>query len=207
MITYHKIQTIYKRELNGSKRIIERDFSTPEFEYLKNNTWDWREKIDGMNIRVRCDLFENWMDFQGKTDRAEVPKLLVEKLHSYFTLDKFKYFFQANRVCLYGEGFGPKIQSGGKYLPYQDFILFDVFVDGWWLKREDIECVANSLGISIVPIIGSGNLLELSEFVKKGFNSQWGNFIAEGVVATPKLELKNRQGGRIITKIKYKDFN
>lgn len=41
---------------------------------------------------------------------------------------------------------------------------------------------------------------------EKGFKSQWGDFIAEGIVARPMTELKNRNGSRIITKIKHKDF-
>jgi len=43
--------------------------------------------------------------------------------------------------------------------------------------------------------------------VKEGFNSQWGNFIAEGIVARPSCELLDRRGNRIITKLKYKDFD
>jgi hypothetical protein len=41
---------------------------------------------------------------------------------------------------------------------------------------------------------------------RTGFKSQWGDFIAEGIVARPVVELKSRNGDRIITKIKYKDF-
>lgn len=39
-----------------------------------------------------------------------------------------------------------------------------------------------------------------------GFKSTWGDFQAEGIVARPSVELKNRAGERIITKIKCKDF-
>jgi hypothetical protein len=41
---------------------------------------------------------------------------------------------------------------------------------------------------------------------RKGFNSQWGNFLAEGIVARPKTELKTRRDDRIITKVKQRDF-
>ena len=44
------------------------------------------------------------------------------------------------------------------------------------------------------------------QLTKKGFNSDWGNFKAEGIVARPKMELFARNGERIITKIKHKDF-
>ena len=45
-----------------------------------------------------------------------------------------------------------------------------------------------------------------SELARKGFNSYWGDFKAEGIVARPAFELKARNGKRLITKIKYKDF-
>ena len=44
------------------------------------------------------------------------------------------------------------------------------------------------------------------ENVKKGFISKWGDFQAEGIVARPQVELKARNGKRVITKIKNKDF-
>ena len=60
--------------------------------------------------------------------------------------------------------------------------------------------------MDIVPIIGSGSLKTMVEMTRAGFNSIWGNFKAEGIVARPAVELKARDGSRIITKIKYKDF-
>lgn len=41
---------------------------------------------------------------------------------------------------------------------------------------------------------------------REGFTSTWGDFIAEGIVARPEVELFDRMGQRIITKIKYNDF-
>ena len=56
-------------------------------------------------------------------------------------------------------------------------------------------------------VTGTLTLDDAVELVRKGFNSQWGEFTAEGIVARPKVELFNREGKRIITKIKHKDFN
>ena len=85
-------------------------------------------------------------------------------------------------------------------------ILFDVKIGDWWLQRKDVEDIAKFFGIDIVPIIGEGTLSEMVEKTKIGFNSQWGDFLAEGIVARPKTELKTRRGARIITKIKHIDF-
>ncbi len=57
-----------------------------------------------------------------------------------------------------------------------------------------------------MPIIGTGTLGDMVDNVKSGFNSQWGDFQAEGIIARPSIELKARNGGRIITKLKCKDF-
>lgn len=87
------------------------------------------------------------------------------------------------------------------------FVLFDVKVNEWYLKREDVEDVASKFGIKIVPIVGHGTLQDAIDMIKKGMKSEWGNFIAEGIVARPRVEVFTRKGERVIAKIKYKDYN
>lgn len=210
MKEYHKIQTVFKRDPdNNHKTLLEGDYSLPEFEYLQNNIWVFTEKVDGTNIRVMYDGKE--IAFGGKTDNAQIPAFLVKKLQESFLpqAHKFteKFGEEPTQVCLYGEGYGAKIQKGGgNYRPDQDFVLFDVKIGDWWLKREDVEDIAKFFGLEIVPIIGEGTLVEMVEQTRKGFNSIWGNFLAEGIVARPKVELITRGGARLITKIKHKDF-
>jgi len=208
MKTYHKIQTVFKRDPETKfKTLLENDYSLPEFEYLKNNEWIFTEKVDGTNIRI---MFQGGkITFGGKTDQAQIPNQLINKLNEKILplLNKFIEIFNNAEVCLYGEGYGAKIQKGGgNYRADQDFVLFDIKIGHWWLKREDVEDIANKLNLDIVPIIGSGSLEEMVEYVKTGFNSKWGNFKAEGIVARPKNELLARNGRRIITKLKHKDF-
>jgi hypothetical protein len=207
MKEYHKIQTVFNRDPEtGFKTLLEGEYSLPEFEYLKNNRWVFTEKVDGTNIRVMFD--GDKITFGGKTDRASIPAQLVSRLNDRFLFqtDYFKETF-ADGVCLYGEGYGAKIQKGGgNYRQDQDFVLFDVKVGDWWLKREGVEHVAVCLGIDVVPIVGYGTLIEMVAMVKNGFASQWGRFTAEGIVARPQTELQTRSGRRIITKIKCKDF-
>jgi len=110
-------------------------------------------------------------------------------------------------VCLYGEGCGSGIQKGGgKYYEDKRFVLFDVRVGEWWLQRPDVEDIACKMGIPCVPVIGKGTLWELAAAVKDGIGSTWGPFMAEGIVARPSTELCARNGQRIITKLKHKDF-
>lgn len=76
----------------------------------------------------------------------------------------------------------------------------------WHTTADDIEDVAEKLGLDVVPIVGEGTLSAAVEFVQQGFRSTWGDFPAEGVVARPAVQLLKRNGGRIITKIKTRDF-
>lgn len=230
MTEYHKIQGLFKRD-EKTHKFIEGDYSLPELEYLAENLWVFTEKVDGTNIRVEwlrkpepdssscqlCDSVQIPMDdgwpfflaIKGKTDRAQIPSYLMEVLLEMFPEDLFKTVFPESPVILYGEGYGRKIQKkGSDYNPEgNSFVLFDVKIGRWWLKREDVEKVAAELGISVVPVIGEGTLAQGIQMVKTGIKSAWGDFEAEGIVARPKVELVSRNGGRVITKIKGVDFN
>lgn len=216
MDIYHKIQTVYYRDPETKhKTLIDGKFSLPAFEYLKNNEWVFTEKVDGTNIRVimmqDADTFDrDTLIIRGKTDNADTPAFLMSALQTTFNGDMheaMKTMFEDADVCLYGEGYGSRIQKGGgNYRSDNGFVLFDVMVNGWWLERSSIEDIASKLGLDIVPVIGTGTLGDMVDMVRRGFMSQWGEFIAEGIVARPKVELQTKAGSRIITKVKYKDF-
>lgn len=209
MSEYHKIQTIFKRDMTSRRKtLLEGDWTTPEFEYLANNPWVFTEKVDGTNIRVRWCGYGK-MTFAGKTDAAHIPTDLVTRLNDRFLpqRDRLAEIFPDRTATLYGEGYGAKIQKGGgNYRTDQDFVLFDVKVGDWWLQRADVEDVAAKLGLDVVPVIGEGTLHDAVAMAKDGIGSTWGDFHAEGIVARPKVELKTRAGHRLIAKIKSRDF-
>lgn len=207
MKEYNKIKTFWKRESERPCNMIIGEYALPEFELLKDLEWVATEKVDGTNVHIMWD--GNKVKFGGKTDNAQMPMFLVDKLNELFSGEANEQLFEQTfdcPICLYGEGYGAKIQKGGGNYGEVNFVLFDIKVGDVWLKREDIEDIAKKLGIKVVPIIKTGTLQELSDFVEEGFNSQWGDFIAEGIVAKPKVELNDRMGKRIITKMKHKDF-
>lgn len=216
MKEYHKIDTVFKRDPNNKfKTLIEGDYSNESFAYLANNEWVFTEKVDGTNIRVMCPPHQEngaqyGITFGGKTDDARLPAFLVEKLQQRFmTIEQRQRLAEVfpSGGCLYGEGYGAKIQKGGgNYRRDQDFVLFDVKVGDWWLQRANVEDVAVKLGLDVVPIIGRGTLPEMVDRARAGFHSIWGPFTAEGIVARPSVELKTRNGERLITKIKHRDF-
>jgi hypothetical protein len=210
---YHKIQTVFLRDpATKFKTLLMGRYALPTFEYLKNLQWEFTEKVDGTNIRVKFD--GSHIVFAGKTDRAELYPGLVTALNSVFFpastmfYDLFKpYPDNGVEVCLYGEGYGAKIQKGGgNYRKDQGFVLFDIKINGVWLQRKDVEGIGEALAIDVVPVIGWGTLSDMVRIVKTGFHSQWGKFWAEGIVARPVVELTDRLGRRIITKLKAKDF-
>lgn len=210
MSEYHKIQTVFKRNPANLREVLEGQYALPEFEYLKDCRWVFTEKVDGTNTRVMWD--GKSVVFGGKTDNAQMPVFLLYKLQELFEGTEKRQLFQSKfgdaAVCLYGEGYGAKIQKGGgNYIrDGVSFVLFDVRFDRWWLKREDVEDIANAFGIDVVPIIGSGAMAEAVSLARRGFNSHWGPFTAEGIVMRPEVELTDRAGHRIISKIKHRDF-
>lgn len=209
MSEYHKIQSIFKRDLTSKRKtLIEGDWTLPEFEYLANNIWTFTEKVDGTNIRV---IFKDYsVIFGGRTDNAQIPARLVTRLNERFfdLVPKLREIFPSGSAVLYGEGYGANIQKGGvNYRQDQDFVLFDIKCGDWWLQRADVEDVASKLGLDVVPIIGEGTLHDAVSQAKAGIISTWGDFQAEGIVARTKTELKTRSGHRIITKIKCRDFD
>lgn len=94
----------------------------------------------------------------------------------------------------------------GRYRSDPDFVLFDVKVDDWWLRRADMHDVARKMDLDLVPIIGEGTLHDAVAMAKAGIYSSWGDFQAEGLVARAKTELTTHDGQRIITKNQCRDF-
>jgi len=217
MNTYHKINTVYKRDMDSPRHpLIVGDWARPEFELLQFIEWTYTEKVDGTNIRVMYNCVTNPLldtiivplEFRGKTDKAEIQKNLMLRLPEILTVDKLRSVFdEATNVCLYGEGYGPKIQKGGgDYRKDAGFILFDIKIGRWWLQRSDVEKIGKTLEIPVVPIIGKGTLKKAIDLCIYGYTSRLRPTAPEGLVLKPAVELFNRKGERIITKLKLKDF-
>ena len=207
MKEYHKIQTVFKRDPETKyKTLLEGQWARPEFDWLAENSWMWTEKIDGTNIRVMWDG-EN-VRYGGKTDRAQIPAFLVGWLMERLSNTRLVDAYPGGPLCLYGEGYGARIQKGGgNYIPDGvSFILFDVRAGDVWLERPKVEDVAHVLDVDVVPVVGIGSLAGGISMVREGFGSLFGTARAEGLVMRPAVELLDRRGRRIITKVKHRDF-
>lgn len=209
---YHKINGPFKRDMNVKPSpLIFGDWATPEFELLKDVQWVGYEKIDGTNIRIK--FHDGKLHFGGRTENSDIPEHLMDYLNETFSPALLSEYFRelgTDQLTLYGEGTGHKIQGGDKYFSPKigvvQFILFDVTIGDWVLTGDSVSQIASNLGILRTPKIIEGTLHDIFKRVQEGFMSMYGNFYAEGIVATPKHQLFDRAGRRIITKIKHKDF-
>jgi len=213
MFKYPKIETLFNRD---EKFKVTNEIRLPEFNNIKR--WYVTEKIDGTNIRIIYTPEEKLI-FRGRTDNASIPTFLLEELQSIFTVEKIKAILNnpvEQGLCLYGEGYGAKIQKGGgNYNQYNSFRLFDVWIDGWWLEWDSIVETAEKLNIKTVPLLGIApmNTKEAINFVKGIMFSEVANeegiagHKAEGIVARAYPTMLFRRGNPIKWKLKLKDFN
>lgn len=97
--TYQKINTIFKRDANNVIMPYD-EFAVPELEWMRNCKFDAEEKVDGTNTRIEVtrefitsDIGNNigikWnVAYKGKTDNAQIPKMLYAYLTTELTEDK-----------------------------------------------------------------------------------------------------------------------
>ena len=165
---YPKIETCFQRDA-ATKKLMDDVWRSDELEYLKNCEWIWTEKVDGTNTQIRWDGHR--VTFGGRTENSNMPKPLMEFLEQTFggeiNEELFEQKFGENEVILFGEGYGPKIQSGGDYRKDVSFILFDVKIGNFWLKRDGIEDVAKYFGIDVVPVIGYGPIQFAIDYIEE----------------------------------------
>ena len=207
MKEYLKIHNIFKfdekyRNITGLK---------DEYETLKNAIWEGTEKVDGTNIRIHWNGHN--VEFAGRTDNAEIPKELNKWLEDTFKSQEMEYvleqLFNDKDVILYGEGYGKKIQSGESYSDMQKFILFDIEIDGYYLTRNNVNDIADKLGLDKVSIVFVGTLEEAIEYVKKHNMSKIGDGTheMEGIVLEPKgIRLYDNEKKPLKCKCKYRDI-
>jgi len=195
---YTKIDTIFERDLNGTKKLMEGKFRDKTVEFLKDNKWICTEKIDGMNIGIVWD--GHTVSYQGRTERAQIPTGLLNTLDECFggsiNEELFEQKFGEMPVILFGEGYGRRIQKRN-YNSKPQFILFDVYLpeQDLWLERTSIEDIAQTFNIEAVPIVMRATLQEAVDFVKTKPKSILNSDIdMEGLVCKPAVDILTRVG-------------
>lgn len=222
MNEYEKIETLFNRNPENMKEIIPGEYRLPEFALI--DRWHITEKIDGTNLRV---IYQGNGDprvqFRGRSDNAQLSAQQYEWLWHKFPASMFENGLDlagpvaAGFTCtLYGEFYGPKIQSGGWYRPDFGFRVFDVKIGDWWLNWSNVVDVCSKLGVQTVPYLGTMTEEDaLRNEVKTLSEVQaWESLlykvdtarVHEGIVARTDPLLFMRDGRRLMWKMKVRDL-
>lgn len=179
------------------------DLTTETHNYFANGVL-----VHNCNIRICWDGYR--VEFRGRTDKAQIPTHLLAKLEELFGGESkeeiFEQTFGGKEVILFGEGYGKKIQKGGELYGDVNFILFDVYVGGYWLSSDIVSDIAEKFGIKRVPILFVGTLNCGVDFIKEHPKSVLKEAEMEGIVGRPMVQMFSRTGERIMVKIKCRDF-
>lgn len=206
MNEYRKIANVFKFDAKY-KNIV--GLNEP-FNSLKNLIWVGTEKVDGTNIRIIWDGYK--IEIKGRTDNAQFQGELYDTLSQMFLTKEMEYVFEQifenKEVVIYGEGYGPKIQTGGSlYSDKPKFIVFDINIDGHYLKRANVLDICEKLNLDVVPDIFLGTIDEAKKFVSKHPSSTINEkHEMEGLVLELPLEIFDKNGNPLKCKVKYRDM-
>ena len=205
---YPSIPNVWERDRSTNhKKLAEGKWTTPVLELLRGIQWEWTEKVDGTNIRLIAVPGNSNCLVRGRVDRAKLRDGVEEATAN--VREKLTTVAPHKTVVAYGEGYGGGIQNEGRgdYNPNGvGFVLFDLTIDGRWVRREVLEGIAKKIGADVVPVVGRGTLDQAISVAREGFSSGWGGFPAEGLVTRPLVELADYRGNRIIAKVKTRDL-
>lgn len=211
MIKYPKIETVFQRDMDGTKQLIEGEFRNKTVAMLADYPiWDCYEKLDGSNHQIFWDGHK--LTLGGRTEDSNIPKHILayfdEKFNNDETEELFEQLFADKPMVLYFEAIGEKIQTYGSKYGEVRFVLLDVYNvnnDSWW-PIEGILSVAKALSVEVKWMACTClTLTEAIKYVRAKTLSAFtrnGKLPIEGLVCVPRNELKDANGNRIIVKIK-----
>jgi hypothetical protein len=215
---YPKINSLWKRQgwyLEGDKKksadyqkgrqsFIIGDYAQEEFGIFKY--WHVEEKIDGTNIRIILKP-DGTYEIKGRQEESKVPQSIIDSIG--WTLKNFRWE-GAEKLILFGEGYGPKIQEGHHYRDNVGFMLFDVFVNGKFLSRKEVYKFADALKFNKPFELGIMSEESIVELMKSHPQSPTAikPYKMEGIIARSHPLCRNNDNGEIIMwKLKCKDFS
>lgn len=220
---YPKIRTLYKRDdrfkVNGL-------YTDAVFENIKY--WLLTEKVDGTNMSISCadtPTGDTVATVRGRTERAQLEQfgqaiesvqlgsntLSADEDSLHGRMRKLLLQRELGELEIFGEAFGPGVQSGGWYGPEQRFVVYDMRVNGnLWLPWDAVCGNAAMLGLETVPVVSNwATVVEATARVHAGFMSSLttDSRPCEGVVARPATgELRDNRNKRVCWKLKHTDF-
>lgn len=214
MIEYPKIDNLYKRNPDKKSELLVGQYTRPEFSLI--DAWDVSEKIDGMNVQLKFHrVFNGSFDINGRTENAQFTVAQEEFLLDLGDEIRGRVLnviqaFSLYSLTIYGELYGPKIQTGGNYSQSLGFRAFDMLVnDAVWLSPEDVRKNVEAMNVEMAPSLGTMTMESIFMMVAGGFKSTFADNVeydAEGIIAKPPWNLYDQRGKRVMFKLKTKDL-
>lgn len=218
-MTYHHIDAPTVQDDEYGKEFKKRKLAIPAIgedeayrssllAYLAESPWTYTRKVDGANLRVQWNGEQAL--WNGKSDKFQCGADLTDYMNNTFLEEIFEEKFGRDKaVTLFGEHMGPKVQGNELGLEKDEFVLYDVNINGTWLSKEDVVNIAEYFGIrtvynfmpNSVDTVRPRPLRELIVDCAGGAFSDW-----EGIIATPLVEMRDQAGRRVIVKIKNRDY-
>ena len=170
---YPKIPGPFKRD--PKTNLLTDEWSSKELELLGPlQIWNFTEKVDGTNVRIIWDGYR--ISWQGRTDRATFSADQTAALEKIFGTPEretlFEQSFGDKPAIIYGELYGPGIQSGGIYRNDISFVGFDAYIGGMWLMTLTTAMLLEDLGLESAPLLLFGaSIYEAIELVSRGIPS------------------------------------
>lgn len=204
-MVYPKIETLFERD-QKTRLVIPESIIFPT-----NNTdiWTLTEKVDGTNIRISYKLGghgKGYITIDGRTFGSQINSQLIEYINDRLTYQMINKLFYGEQVVIYGEAYGKKINPECGYNCDLEFLVFDIFNDGAWLERSEIELASNILNLGCVPKINEtvGSGIDMTRNGFKSFIPGEENVFAEGIIIKRRsLEFEEK---RRVYKLKTSDF-
>jgi Rnl2 family RNA ligase len=216
---YQSIDNAYRTKTINA--IMQGGYSEGEWvSTLKIHGANYAYYTDGSQVRraKRSSFIENGENFMSdfKYDYTDNVLSMYNSLHvtqlsvhgevygGYYSHPDVKHIPSATRV-----------QKGVSYTPYNDFIAFDIKIDGSYVSHDECIKLCTEFGIPHVPVLYKGTFKELLEKDTKfldplgemlGFPKVKDNY-AEGWVLKPVNPKFFVNGNRIILKGKNPDFS
>lgn len=166
------------------------------------------EKIDGTSVGIVWD--GERISFVGHTEKSEFCPRYLEYLKRCFGTPEFEAVieevFGETPVTIYGEGISRDYNVHYGF-PEGNFIMYDIQNQrGTFYTRDAVKDIAQKLELAY-PWEEEMTMKEAVEFVKTRPQSRLNAANKmEGLVLRPLYELYSNNGGRIICKVKVKDF-
>jgi len=201
---------------------------------LTKGEWVAQEKVHGANFSFHFNGTEHkqakrsgFCDENFFNCRAVLKyRASIELMHRYLVDQHVMQ--KGEPLVVFGELFGGKFNkqkepnaktvqgNGADYHPDNEFMAFDIQVNGKFLPFMDVEAICNGFKLPLAPIVAYGDFEEMMKldnefdsYVPEEFGlERLKNNIAEGLVIRPYIDERTLDNGsRILIKSKNSKFS